>query len=169
MNNPYLTIVLRALDLIENTVLYLRKFSKHKKRLGGLFKNRTSKNVERIAAFETTPRGKFGCNYSPVKFIFKDELEQDYFNDIKDLPVYLQDYTDVDFSHGYFVVRKKSAAARLMEGHVTKKYRDTHLVNDFIQTGDLFDDLFYVKQMTKQEYQDEKKYHPERILKPLFD
>lgn len=166
---PYDDIIIKALDLILKVASWTNKFSKHITRFKlPKFKTKVSKNITRIKVFETTPRGHGYNNYSPVKFKFKDELEQDFFTNIKNLPVYLQDYTGVDFSQGYFIVKKKSQAARLFEG-VDKNYRDTQFINKYIKSGDLFDDLFYVESITKDEFKLEKEQHPERILTPLCD
>lgn len=166
---PYDDIFIKVLDLINNVAQWILKFKKHKKRFGNDFNNIVEKNVDRLKVFETTPRGHgYKNNYSPVKFKFKDELEQDFFTNIKNLPVYLQDYTDVDFSQGYFIIKKKSQAARLLDG-IDKGYRDTSTINKYIKSGDLYDDLFYVENITKEVFKLEKEQHPERILTPLCD
>ena len=168
-NTPFDDLLVKALNLISNILELKNRFKKHIKRFKfPKFKIELNKNIIRIKAFETTPKGHYGINYSPVKFTFKDELEQDFFDNIKNLPLYLQNYTEVDFSAGYFIVRQKSAACRLMEGVLDKSYRDTHLINDYIKSGELFDNLFYVSNITKDEIKKEKLEHPERIMTPLI-
>ena len=54
-----------------------------------------------------------------------------------------------------------------MEGILDKSYRDTHLINEYIKSGELFDNLFYVSNITKDEFRKEKLEHPERIMTPL--
>lgn len=165
---PYDDLLVKALDLISNVLSWGKKFKKHIKKLTlPRFKIELNKNIIRVKAFETTPRGHFAVNYSPVKLVFKDDIEQDFFDNIKNLPIYLQDYSDVDFSAGYFIIRKKSAANRLMEGCADKNYTTSLFINKYIKSGELFDNLFYVYDITKEEYREEKLNHPERILTPF--
>lgn len=165
----YDDILVKALNIISKVLEWKNRFKIHIKRFKFFkFKVELSKNIIRIKAFETTPKGHYAINYCPVKFTFKDELEQDFFNNIKNLPIYLQDYSDVDFSAGYFIVRQKSAACRLIEGVLNKSYRDTHLINEYIKSGELFDNLFYITELSKEDFKLERKEHPERIMTPLI-
>ena len=122
------------------------------------FKTRkaVNKKVEgyskRIHAAETTPRGHWGVNYSHIMITLVDDYEKLAMEYASKLDVYLHDFSYLDLSDRVFYIKGKSAAARFLLKDDESTYRDTRVINRYIKSGERFEGIFFVSQVTKEEY-----------------
>lgn len=108
--------------------------------------------TKRIQSASSTPRGHYGRKFSYIKFTLTDECEKILMENASKLDVYFYDYSYLDLSDKVFYIKGKSAAQRFMLSDDETKYRTTNKINKYIKSGEAFEDMFYISEVSKDEY-----------------
>lgn len=112
---------------------------------------RISGYAKRLHSVETTPRGH-GYKFTFIKFTLTDECERILMENASKLDVYFYDFSYLDLSDRTFYIKGKSAAQRFLLQDDVTKYRTTYKINEYIKSGEPFDGMFIVSEVSKEEY-----------------
>lgn len=146
--------IIKVLSLIEKIVLKANeiKLLMSKFKDINIIHNHILGYSKRIHSASTTPRGHFGIKYSYIKFTLTDDCEKILMENASKLDVYFYDYSYLDLSDKVFYIKGKSAAQRFMLSDDETKYRTTSKINKYIKSGEAFEDMFYISEVSKDEY-----------------
>lgn len=126
--------------------------------------NRIVGYAKRIKSAETTPKGH-GYKFTYIKFVLTDECERILMENASKLDVYFYDHSYLDLSDRVFYIKGKSAAQRFMLKDDETNYRDTHRINEYIKSEEAFDDMFYVYEVSSEEYKNAPDNKKLKIIK----
>lgn len=165
--NSYDTWLVRVIYKIRKLILSVEDISKLSEKFG----SRENINThildysKRIQSSSTTPKGHYGRRYSYVKFTLTDECERILMECASKLDVYFYDYSYLDLSDRVFYIKGKSSAQRFLISDNDSSYRDTHIINKYIKSKEPFEGLFYVEQISADEYKNAPDNKKLKIIK----
>lgn len=149
--NQYDTWLVKILRVIRNIkelmVKLLRKY-KHSHRV----ETHIVSCAKGVKNAESTPKGHFRVNVSPVKVVLSDDIEATLLNTILGTGVFAKNNNPLDLTDGWFLIEKKSAAARFIEDDVSLGYQSTYKVNKVIKEHTLIKNAFYLEDYSYKDY-----------------
>lgn len=175
---PYDNWLVNLLDLIQRVIINFKSYKQafinkfNYKPTDKELKQKVQDGIidysKRIQGASTTPKSKgFRPNYKYIKFTLTDEYEQLLMDEAKDLDSFVIDYSYLNLDDKTFYIKGKSAAQRFLLSDTTSTHVSTNIINKYIDSGQPYENKFYVEEISSVEYKAASGNKKIKLLKDL--